>query len=119
MKKWLFAAIPLLILIVWGISLSMQKVTGEHDELAKCITENGAKMYGAYWCPHCKDQKTAFGVSWKHINYIECSTNSKGQTQECKDAKIEGYPTWEFADGSRQSGNIPLNKLAQTTGCEI
>jgi len=24
---------------------------------AKCLTENGAKMYGAYWCTHCENQK--------------------------------------------------------------
>jgi hypothetical protein len=61
-----------------------------------------------------------FGNSWNNIIYVECSLpNKEGQTQECKDAKIEGYPTWEFADGSRLSGEATFEQLSQKTGCAL
>lgn len=92
---------------------------GQYDAFAQCITDSGAKMYGAYWCPHCTEQKKDFGGSWDIINYIECSLpNRAGQTDICKQANIESYPTWEFADGERVSGRLNFQTLAQKTGCE-
>ena len=89
-----------------------------NDNLAKCITESGAKMYGAFWCGHCKSQKAMFGDSWKFINYIECSSpDGRGQTNVCANAGITGYPTWEFADGTRKSGAIPLEELKRISNC--
>jgi hypothetical protein len=61
-----------------------------YDAFAKCLTEKGATMYGAEWCPHCKEQKAVFGNSFKYINYVECPDN----TQLCLDKGIQGYPTW-------------------------
>lgn len=69
----------------------------KYDSFAKCLTDKGVKMYGAYWCSHCQNQKKAFGDSFKYINYIECADpNIKGQLEVCQKEKIEGYPTWEF-----------------------
>lgn len=91
-----------------------------YDEFAKCLNEKGAKMYGAYWCPHCQNQKEAFGESWKYVNYIECSLpGDKGQTQECKDAGIEGYPTWVFAGGERVEGEASFKELSELTNCPL
>lgn len=93
---------------------------GELDQFAMCLEEKGAKFYGAYWCPHCNSQKKMFGSSAKLLPYVECSTlDGKGQTQECTDKNITGYPTWEFADGSRLSGEIPLITLAVKTSCTL
>ena len=93
---------------------------GKFDVFAQCLNDKGAVFYGAYWCPHCKNQKAMFGKSEQYLNYIECSTpDRRGRTQECKDKKIEGYPTWEFADGSRESGEDSLEKLAEKTSCEL
>ena len=91
---------------------------GPQDTLAQCLTENGATFYGAFWCPHCADQKELFGSSVQYVNYVECSLPDKsGQTQFCKDAKIESYPTWEFSDGSRLTGLQRLNVLAEKADC--
>lgn len=30
--------------------------------LARHLAEIGAKKYGAYWCPHCHEQKEPFGL---------------------------------------------------------
>lgn len=93
---------------------------GKYDVFAQCLGEKGAVFYGAFWCSHCKNQKKLFGSSQKLLPYVECSTpNAKGQTQECIDKKIAGYPTWEFADGSRLNGEIPLAQLAEKTSCEL
>ncbi len=88
------------------------------DEFAKCITDKGVKFYGAFWCPHCQDQKALFGGSAKYIPYVECSTSdSNGQLQICIDQKIEVYPTWKFADGLKQEGGLTLQELSDKSGC--
>lgn len=91
---------------------------GKLDTFAQCITDSGAKFYGAYWCPHCQAQKNAFGKSAKLLPYIECSTpDGKGQLDVCKQAGVTGYPTWIFADGTQASGEVPLKNLAEKTNC--
>lgn len=93
---------------------------GVYDEFAMCLADKGATFYGAFWCPHCKAQKKLFGSSEKLLPYVECSTpDGNNQTQICIDNNIETYPTWEFADGSRLSGEIPLEQLSEKTGCPI
>lgn len=91
---------------------------GQYDAFATCLKDKGATFYGAFWCSHCQAQKKLFGVSQKLLPYVECSLPSgQGQTQACIDKKIEGYPTWEFNDGSRLSGEIPLQQLSDKTSC--
>lgn len=93
---------------------------GKYDTFATCLGDKGAKFYGAYWCPHCAAQKKLFGTSVKLLPYVECSTpDASGQTQICIDKKIASYPTWEFADGSRLTGEIPLAQLAEKTSCTL
>lgn len=109
----LVAVIALLYLLVGGA-----QAKGQYDEFASCLTSKGAKMYGAYWCPHCVDQKKAFGNSWRLVNYVECSLpNNAGSTPACNAAKIDSYPTWEFAGGKRIGGVLSLQQLAGETGC--
>ncbi|OGI72934.1 hypothetical protein A3D42_01645 [Candidatus Nomurabacteria bacterium RIFCSPHIGHO2_02_FULL_41_18] len=93
---------------------------GEYDEFAQCLSDKGAKFYGAFWCPHCANQKKMFGSSQKFLPYIECS-NPAGSAQLpiCTEKGINTYPTWEFADGSRLSGEIPMAQLAEKTGCVL
>lgn len=93
---------------------------GKYDALAQCISNSGAKFYGAFWCPHCAEQKALFGDSVKELPYIECSTPDKqNQTQVCIDNKITGYPTWELADGSRLNGVVSLEALSEKTNCPL
>lgn len=88
-----------------------------YDTFAQCLTDAGAKFYGAYWCPHCQSQKRMFDNS-KNLPYVECSTpNGKEQIQICTDAGITGYPTWTFADGSQLDGERSLVELAEKTNC--
>lgn len=93
---------------------------GRLDTFATCLQDEGAKFYGTFWCPHCRNQKALFGKSARLLPYIECSTpDGQSQTEVCRLAGIQGYPTWEFADGSRLSGEIPLETLAEKTSCEL
>lgn len=57
-----------------------------------------SKMYGAYWCSHCFDQKQTFGKeAMTHIPYIECDAEGlQSQRTLCKERQVPGYPTWEI-----------------------
>ena len=70
--------------------ISSCPLTADKDAFAKCLTAKGLTMYGAEWCPHCKDQKALFGDSFKYVNYVECPQN----TNLCLAKGIQGYPTW-------------------------
>lgn len=116
--------IGLLILGTIGLALlrsdGVPPGPGKYDTFATCLKDKGATFYGAFWCPHCQAQKKLFGASQKLLPYVECSLPSgQGQTQICTDKKIEGYPTWEFADGTRLSGEIPLQQLSDKTSCSL
>lgn len=89
------------------------------DGFAQCIRTSGAEFYGAFWCSHCQSQKELFGSSKQYLPYIECSNPDNSQTQICIDKKIEGYPTWIFADETRLSGELSLETLASKTQCVL
>lgn len=90
------------------------------EPFAKCLSDKGAKFYGTFWCPHCQNQKKMFGTAKNDLPYTECSTpDGNGQLQVCTAAKVESYPTWEFPDGSRMTGEIPLETLAEKTSCAL
>lgn len=93
---------------------------GKYDQFATCLGEQGAKFYGAFWCPHCRNQKNMFGDSAKLLPYVECSTlDGQNQLAVCTEKNVTTYPTWEFKDGSRLTGEIPLEILAEKTSCEL
>jgi len=113
----------LAIAAVLGVYIYLQSIPpapGMYDSFARCLTQSGAKFYGAFWCPHCAAQKAEFGDSEQYLPYVECSLpDESGQTQICIDNKIESYPTWVFPDGSRLNGTTPLSQLAEKTGCTL
>ncbi len=126
MKGWAILLAVIAVLAVAAVlAISSQKSgkagePGKYDDFAKCLTEKGVVMYGAYWCPHCKNQEELFGSSWKHVNYVECSLpNRAGQNVVCNRAGIKGYPTWEFGDGERVEGEVPLQQLSERSGCSL
>ncbi len=119
-KNHLIAGLVILAAVAVGFVLMAPQAEGKYDEFAQCLTENGATFYGAFWCPHCKDQKEMFGVSFQHVNYVECSTpDGQSQLPVCVNAGIQAYPTWAFNDGSRQTGALSLQVLAEKTGCNL
>ncbi|KAH6799308.1 dehydrogenase [Perilla frutescens var. frutescens] len=91
--------------------------------LAKHLHSIGAKLYGAFWCSHCLDQKEFFGrEAAKILDYVECFpdgvTKGTKMAQACLDAKLEGFPTWEI-NGQVLSGEKQLSELATLSGFKL
>ena len=102
------------------ISLGLRKRGSRFDSFAKCVAARQAKMYGAYWCPHCAEQKEMFESSFRYVPYVECGVpGSRDEAPACKDAGIKHFPTWQFADGERREGTQPLQALGTKTGCDL
>lgn len=94
--------------------------SGKYDTFAQCLTDEGAIMYGAFWCQHCAKVKASFGDSFKKVNYVECDPKGeKAQPQVCIDKEIEAYATFIFKDGSRLVGEPTLQQLSEKTGCVL
>ena len=117
----LFIILLIALVIVFGfLTGAKTKPSGKLDGFAQCISNSGAKFYGAFWCSHCQAQKKAFGSSVEYLPYVECSSaDGKSQEQVCVDAGIESYPTWKFADGTELSGELSFETLSQKTGCAL
>ncbi len=112
--------VVLVVLIVGGFGVYANSKPSKFDGFAQCLSDSGAKFYGTFWCSHCQAQKKLFGNAKKYLPYVECSTpDGSGQLDVCKEAGIEGYPTWVFADDSRLSGELPLKTLSEKTQCVL
>ncbi|NDJ19812.1 vitamin K epoxide reductase family protein [Myxacorys almedinensis] len=94
--------------------------------LARHLKQTGAKMYSAYWCPHCCEQKQLFGKeAMNEIPNVECADGGKdAQVETCKAIAPEiekqtgkgfGFPTWEI-NGKYYGGRQTLEELAQNSG---
>ncbi len=101
-----------------GVSPPVRSESGPAQiALAEHLTASGAKVYTAYWCPHCHEQKELFGrQAAEKLMVIECAPDGRNSQRElCEAKKIEGYPTWEI-NGQLDSGAKPLAKLAEASG---
>jgi len=78
------------------------------DDFAKCLTENGAIMYGSTSCQYTHAQKGMFGNSLRFID-------SRAFTE---DPNIKITPTW-LIDGKYYENVQTINRLSQITGCKI
>ncbi|KAH7690148.1 Thioredoxin-like protein [Dioscorea alata] len=88
--------------------------------LAEHLHSIGAKMYGAFWCTHCQEQKQMFGKeAAKKIDYVECYPDGIGKDRkiafECILAGVEGFPTW-IINGQHIDGERELKDLAEISG---
>ena len=116
---WVVVGVLVLGGVIWA-AVVLPNQPDKLDGFATCLKGSGTTFYGAFWCGHCQNQKALFGRSERLLPYIECSTpDGQGSTQICKDKGINSYPTWEFKDGSRESGELPLARLAEKTGCVL
>jgi hypothetical protein len=101
---------------------SVPKANPKLDTFANCIADKGVKFYGAWWCPHCVDEKKAFGTSFKILEdrgvYVECANKDQSTTQECLDAGISGFPTWKFPETNETIfGFATFPSIQERTGC--
>lgn len=72
------------------------------------------KMYGAYWCSHCYDQKQTLGKeAFSKITYIECSKDGKNsESGLCRKRDVPGYPTWQI-NGKLYPGEQAIEELEE------
>ncbi|MBU0546243.1 hypothetical protein KKA13_03245 [Patescibacteria group bacterium] len=101
-----------------AVAVSKVEAAAVAPAVAQCLAQKGVKLYGAYWCQHCADQKKIFGEDIKYIDYIECdSRGENARAEECAAQKITSFPTWVFADSERLIGTRNLDELAEKAGC--
>ncbi len=85
--------------------------------LADQLTNKGAVMYSAYWCPHCHEQKELFGKqATAKLKIVECAPDGQNnQAKLCATKNIQAFPSWEI-NGKIESGVKPLAKLSEMIG---
>ena len=110
----------LLIVIAAGIGLAVIFAKTPQDSVAldafaQCIRDKTITMYGADWCPHCQNEKKAFGDSFRFVPYVECPDDPK----RCLAVGIAGFPTWILPDGEKLEGEQGLKKLSAESGCQL
>ncbi|MGB3201470.1 MAG: thioredoxin domain-containing protein [Nodosilinea sp.] len=123
LRRWRPAAglgsLALGALLAFGCSPNSTNVSSSdryEAQLAQHLTTTGGIMYGAYWCPHCADQKAMFQAAADQLPYVECAADGENaQPDLCRQKGIEGYPTWEI-DGQFYPGVQSLDQLAELSG---
>ncbi|HEU4438582.1 MAG TPA: vitamin K epoxide reductase family protein [Methylomirabilota bacterium] len=81
---------------------------GYEAALARHLREQGAVMYGAYWCPHCTEQKALFGDAAKDLPYVECDPKGVNARPDlCQKANVRSFPTWVLGDKRREGVQSP------------
>lgn len=84
--------------------------------LANHLQQNGATMYGAYWCGYCNRQEQMFGDAVSRLNIVECDPRGENARPElCREAGVVSFPTWEI-NGQLYRGLRPLDELADLSG---
>ena len=123
-RNWKRTALyGVLIVAAFGLAYYLgHRSQHKYDAFARCLGDRGVKMYGAWWCPHCVEQKEKFGASFEYAPYVECGVKGdlKGQNPVCKDEGIKHFPTWQFPPmGGRVERVFSLEELSDRTGCSL
>ena len=123
--NWRFASGFVMLLVVGLMHLNYAGVfnpaAGPEDPYLQALAEHlsvrDAIFYGAYWCPHCQQQKLLFGASAHRLPYVECSPNGRAgaPATSCLAANIRNYPTWVIA-GRRLDRILGVAQLARYSG---
>ena len=114
-SKWLILVAACALLLSGCNSLS----SSYNARLADHLSETGAKMYGAYWCPHCATQKEYFDGVVDRLPYVECDPEGIGaQPELCVEMQIWAYPTW-IIDGQYYEGAMRPATLAALSQFEL
>ncbi len=124
--SWTLKTAPAGLILVLALHLNYTGIGGETPgiaedpklrSLAEHLTKADAKFYGAFWCPHCDEQKAMFGSSVHRLPYVECSPGGQRAAQAtiCRIMSIRSYPTW-IINGRRYTGRLSLKELAQHSG---
>lgn len=102
------------------ISTQVTAISLNPTTLAQCLAVKDIKVYGAYPCAQCEQQRQVFGKAWAYIHYIDCSDEQgvRIPKPQCRGEHIRTLPTWVFPDNLRAEGVISLEKLEEISGCK-
>jgi hypothetical protein len=110
-KKIVILSIIIVFLVI-SVGLTVNFATaskpGQLDDFAKCLSENGAVMYGASFCQYSHGQKGMFGNSFKYVNYKDFS----------EDSNVKVTPTW-MINGAYYQNVQTFDRLAYLSGCQL
>lgn len=104
---------------------------GEDAELSfiDCLVDKGVHGYSGWWCDPCKVQeerlRKELDEDWPYFKeqvMVECYEPGKYfETQVCEDKGIAALPAWEFSNDQETEWEyaiLPVNKIAEYSGCE-
>lgn len=110
------AAAALTVLIALGVfAVSPAGASPYQVQLARHLASTRAVMYGAFWCPHCQEQKEMFAEAGSMLPYVECDPKGAGGRPDlCEKASVKSFPTWVIGD-QRLEGTQTLDDLAKAS----
>ncbi len=89
-------------------------------EFAKALDQAGVKMFGAYWCPFCTEQKQLFQDGAKYLNFIEVTNPDRTPSTLAVTEGITSYPTWRFPGVAEDvEGVLTLARISELSGITI
>jgi len=110
----------ILLAVVFAYFFGRHRRVSHLNAFAQCLTARQAKMYGAYWCPHCAEQKELFGASFQYVPYVECGQpGTRVLSASCLQSGIRVVPTWVFSGSEHHEGTLQLKALSEKTGCAL
>jgi glutaredoxin len=109
------AAALAVLLALGAFAVSPAGATLYQVALARHLSSTRAVMYGAYWCPHCQEQKEMFSEAAAMLPYVECDPRGSGARPDlCEQASVKSFPTWVIGD-QRLAGTQSLDALARAS----
>ncbi len=127
MKK-LIISLVIIALVVVGVVIYSNRSSEPSPRvaLAQCLATKGTKFYGAYWCPHCQNQKLAFGSrATRELPYVECAIyptevdNIAQQVLEQYKAGIYIGGYTKQLDAAKAAGTLDAWEPTQTEACVV
>jgi cyclophilin family peptidyl-prolyl cis-trans isomerase len=88
-------------------------------QFAKDLAASGAQFFGAAWCAACTQQKQLFEDGGDFLPFLEVTNPDRTLNSVGVDNSIASFPTWTFADGSRQESVMTLAELSTRSGVVI
>jgi len=113
-RKWRRNAIyAVLIVAAFGLAYYLgNRMQHKHDAFARCLTDRGVKMYGAFWCPHCVEQKKS--LARRSSTLLTWSAVSKAKrTGDRRLAKMRTSSTIPLG-----SFRLPANEWSVSSLCK-